>query len=561
MQWLVDLFVQHSAAQAVVILAIVGALGLALGSIRVFGVSLGIGGVLFVGLLFGHMKVSLDEHVMEFAREFGLILFVYTIGMQVGPGFFSSLRRHGMFLNLMAGSIVLLGLFIAFAINRFGGVPAPVAAGLFAGATTNTPALAAAQQALKDIITDPTADVIKQPGLAYAIAYPFGIIGIILTMLFVRFAFRVDPHEEAQKFLQQQLANVPKPSTMNIEVQNPNLDSLPLEKVPLYNESGIVVSRVLHNNQVEVAQPDTIIHVGDILLAVGPREKLEEFKLIVGKETDTDVRKIPSKITTKRIVVTHKSAVGKTIDELETPKLYDVALTRVSRAEIEFTPTPDFRFQFGDTVLAVGEESAIKKVAQELGDSPKQLNHPQMIPLLVGIALGILLGSCPVFFPGLPAPVRLGLAGGPLVVAIILSRIGRFGPLVWYMPISANFLMREIGIVLFLACVGIRAGDQFVQTLTQGEGWRWMIFGASITLVPLLTVAVIARKLLKQNFASLCGVLAGSMTDPPALAFAGQITGSEVPYITYATVYPLTMILRVLGAQALILVLMRFGGS
>jgi len=559
MGWLADLFVVHSAAQAVVILCAVGALGLAIGSIRVFGVGLGIGGVLFSGLLFGHFKVTLEEPVMEFVREFGLILFVYTIGMQVGPGFFGSLRRQGMQLNVLAAAIVVMGLMIAVAIHRLLGIPVPVVAGLFSGATTNTPALAAAQQALKDI-PNLSPEAITQPGLAYALAYPFGIIGIILTMLTIRFIFRVDPLVEARQLFQQQVAATPRPVTMNIEVVNPNLEGLPLEKVPLYGENGVVVSRVLHGNEVVVAQPDTVIHVGDVLLAVGPKDKLHEFMLVVGKETATDVRRIPSPITTKRIVVTKKSAVGKTIDELETPRVYDVAITRVSRAEIEFTPTPDFKLQFGDTVLAVGEAHAIQKVAAELGDSPKQLNHPQMIPILVGIVLGVIVGSCPIFFPGLPAPVRLGLAGGPLIVAIILSRLGRVGPLVWYMPISANFMMREIGIVLFLACVGLRAGGQFVNTLVQGDGFRWMLLGACITLIPLLVVALIARIFMKLNYASLCGVLAGSMTDPPALAFAGQVTGSEAPYVSYATVYPLTMLLRVIGAQALILVLMRLSG-
>ncbi|MGB9692750.1 MAG: putative transporter, partial [Candidatus Sumerlaeaceae bacterium] len=442
MQWLTDLFVTHSAAQAVVILCAVGALGLALGSVRILGVSLGIGGVLFAGLLFGHFRITLNEQVMDFVREFGLILFVYTIGMQVGPGFFGSLRRHGLRLNVLAASIVLLGLGLSVVIHRAGGVPVPVVAGLFAGATTNTPALAAAQQAMKDVVGLPP-EAVTQPALAYALAYPFGIIGIILTMLFIRWIFRIDPHEEAKKFMEQQVASIPRPVTMNIEVQNANLDGLPLERVPLYAESGVVVSRVLHNDKVVVAQPDTIIHVGDVLLAVGPRDKLEEFKLVVGKEAATDVRRIPSAITTKRIIVTKKSAVGKSLDELETPALYDVAITRVSRSEIEFTPTPDFKLQFGDTILAVGEPFAIQKVAQELGDSPKQLNHPQMIPILIGIVLGVIVGSYPFFFPGLPAPVRLGLAGGPLVVAILLSRLGRLGPLVWYMPMSANFMMRE----------------------------------------------------------------------------------------------------------------------
>jgi putative transport protein len=554
MNWLADLIAAHSAAQSVLVVTIVAALGLALGSIRFFGVSLGIGGVLFAGLLFGHFKVAIDEHVMEFAREFGLILFVYTIGMQVGPGFFASLRRQGLPLNIMAAAVVLLGTLVTVAIQKLGGVEVPVMAGLFSGATTNTPALAAAQQAMKDVVGMP-AEAVKLPGLAYAVSYPFGIFGIIITMLFIRAVFRVNPQEEASRFMQQQVTATQKPATVNLEVRNPNLDGLPLEKLPMLGESGIVISRVLRGSEVQVAQPDTVLREGDILLAVGPRERLDDLRLLVGSESQVDVKSVPSRITTRRIIVTKRNAVGKTMDELSTPKVYDVTLTRVSRAEIEFTPTANFRLQFGDTVLAVGEDSAIQKVAAELGNSLKQLNHPQVVPILVGIALGVIVGSCPIYFPGLPAPVRLGLAGGPLVVAILLSRLGRLGPLIWYMPISANFMLRELGIVLFLSCVGLRAGDQFVSTLAHGPGLSWMGYGVLITLLPIMLVALLARMVYRLNFASLCGMVAGSMTDPPALAFAGMITGSEAPYISYATVYPLVMLLRVLCAQALVILL------
>lgn len=309
----------------------------------------------------------------------------------------------------------------------------------------------------------------------------------------------------------------------------------------------------MHGSEVQVATGETVLHVGDVLLAVGPKSKLDDFRLIVGVDADVDLTSLPGEITTRRIVVTQKKAVGRKVAELDVLKRQNVAITRVSRAEIEFVPTEDFELQFGDTVLAVGEAESIQSVADVLGNSLRRLNHPQLIPVFFGIVLGIILGSIPFHVPGIPAPVKLGLAGGPLLVAILLSRLGRLGPLNYYMPISANFMLREVGISLFLACVGLRAGEQFVATLTQGDGLRWMAFGAAITVVPLLTVGLVARLVLKLNFTALCGLLAGSMTDPPALAFAVSSAGSEAPSVAYATVYPLTMILRVLYAQVLVL--------
>jgi putative transport protein len=330
-----------------------------------------------------------------------------------------------------------------------------------------------------------------------------------------------------------------------------------LERVPTLAESGVVISRVMKNGQTMVGSADTTLHIGDVLLAVGPRERLEELKVIVGTESRVDVRGIPSKITTRRIVVTKSGALGKTIQELAIGTRFNVRITRVSRAEIELPPTPDLKLQFADNLLAVGEESAIRAVANELGDSPKRLNFPQIIPIFVGIALGVILGSWPVSLPGVPAPVKLGLAGGPLVVAILLSRLGNIGPLVWHMPISANFILREIGIVLFLACVGLQSGNRFVETLTQGPGLQWALYGAAITFVPLFLVALFARMIYKLNYMSLCGLLAGSMTDPPALAFATGMTSSEAPSVSYATVYPLVMLLRVLAAQGMVIFLFR----
>ncbi len=549
----------QTVAGSVMIVAMAAALGLALGSLKFKGVGLGIAGVLFIALLMGHFGISINEHVLEFLREFGLILFVYSVGMQVGPGFLASLRRAGLPLNLMAGSVVLLGVATAVGVHLLLGVDAPSAVGLLSGATTNTPSLAAAQQALKEI---PLADeslraaMAAAPGLGYAVAYPFGVIGIILVMLLLRAVMRVNLKSE-EDALRQTLGTVPRLNRMNLEVTNPNLVGMAVKDIPMPAASGIILSRIFQDGELSVPQPESTLSLGDVLLAVGSPRELDQLRIIVGKESTLDLRTLPSTLTTKRITVTRRDVLGKNLAALDFVRRLGVAISRVSRADVDFSPSPSFELQFGDTVLAVGEEQSLKKVAAELGDSPKSLDHTQMIPLFVGLALGVFVGSYPIQLPGVPAAVKLGLAGGPLLVAIILSRVRRVGPLVWYMPISANFMLRELGIVLFLACVGLRSGDRFVETLVFGEGLLWVACGAAITLLPLLIVGFVARVVFKVNYHMLCGLLAGSMTDPPALAFANQTTGSDFPSVAYATVYPLTMILRVISAQVMIILLMR----
>lgn len=558
MEWLPALIRGDSAAASILVLALAISLGLMLGSLKVRGVGLGIAGVLFAGLAFGHFGFGMNEHVLEWAREFGLILFVYTIGLQVGPGFVASLRRQGLPLNLMAAGIVLTGVAITVTMHLALGLELPVAVGLFSGATTNTPSLAAAQQAIRDI---PNIDEVagKLPSLAYAVAYPFGIMGIILTMLLVRNVFRVNLAKEEEQLREKLDVGRPQLIRANLEVRNPNLDGVAVKNIPMLDGSGVVVSRVLQPPDIEprIPKPETVLHTGDVLLVVGTKEQVDQVRLIIGWDSPVDLRTLPSAITTKRLIVTHKPVLGKSLGELDMVRRFGVAITRVSRAEFEFTPTRDFRLQFGDTVLAVGEEAAIGQVARVLGDSPKALNHPLVIPIFIGIALGVLVGSWPISVPGVPGAVKLGLAGGPLLVAILLSRLGRIGPLVWYMPISANFMLRELGIVLFLACVGLRAGPLFVEKVMSGQGLQWMALGAAITLLPLLLVALVARLFMKLNYLSLCGLLAGSMTDPPALAFANTVSGSDAPSVAYATVYPLTMILRVVSAQMMVILLMR----
>ncbi len=548
-----------TAAGAVLVLSLVAALGLALGAVRLRGVGLGIAGVLFMGLAFGHFGVHVEERTREFVRELGLVFFVYSIGLQVGPGFLASLRRHGLRLNLLAASVVALGALAALVLRFAGGIEVPALVGLLSGATTNTPSLAAAQQALKGALPDAAARAAaaKLPGLGYAVAYPFGVLGIILVMVAVRAGFRVSLRKEAEDLDKSRAAEAPPLSRANLEVANPNLVGMALEKVPTLDASGIVVSRIWQDGSLQVPRPETRLRLGDVLLAVGPREELDALRVVVGKESSLDLRRMPSAITSKRLIVTRTAATGKTVAALDFSRRFGVQITRVSRAEVEMSATPDFELQYGDTVIAVGEAGDLQKAAAELGDSPKSLNYPHLVPMFAGIALGVVVGSWPFSLPGVPAPVRLGLAGGPLLVAIALSRIGRIGPFVWYMPISANYVLRETGIVLFLAAVGLGAGDVFVETLVHGDGLYWMACGAALTVGPLLVVAVVARLALGLNYLTLCGLLAGSMTDPPALSFATAVSGSEAPSLAYATVYPLTMILRVLSVQLLVMYLVR----
>ncbi len=549
MEWLKDLFIEDSVAHAVLVLGLVAVCGLGLGSLRIKSVELGIAGVLFAGLTFGHFGLTLSHETLDFAREFGLILFVYAIGVQVGPGFFSSLRRQGLALNGLALGIVVCGVLVTVAVSRFGGVPMPVAVGLFSGGTTNTPSLAAAQQALKEL-PGATENMAKMPGLGYAVAYPFGVLGIILTMLVTRRAFRADMVREVEPSLPPREAAL---ETLNLEVTNANLNGLPIRQLPRLKDSGVVISRVQHDGNVEVARGDTRLETGDVLLAVGPKEELEEFRLIVGEESPVDLREAPGEVTTRSLIVTQRAILGKSIHQLNWAGRFGVVVTRINRAGVQLPPRSDLGLQFGDRILTVGSPPALDEAAREIGDSAKELEHPSMAAIFLGISLGVLLGSYPLALPGFPAPVKLGLAGGPLLAAILLSRVGRIGPLVWHMPPAAGAALRETGIILFLACVGLKAGDNFVPTLLQGDGWRWMALASLITLVPLVLAALVARFVMKMPFPSLCGLLAGSMTDPPALAFAHSTTDSDAPTVTYATVYPIVMIARIVAAQILVI--------
>jgi putative transport protein len=559
MDWLTQLFTHESVARTVILLGIAGAAGQALGKIKVFGVSLGVAGVLFAGLLLGYLKLSIDHHVLEFVREFGLILFVYTLGLQIGPGFFGSLRARGLILNGFAAAIVLLGAGLTVFMISSGWVELPAGVGLLSGATTNTPSLAAAQQALKQVGAADGATVIQ--GLAYAVAYPFGIIGIILTMMLVRILFRIDVKTEVAQAERAQGPARPKPATRNFEVRNANLVGRPLSKIPGLASSGVVISRLSRNGVVTVARLDSLLQLGDILHAVGTEEGLDELRVVVGAEAGVDLKALPGSVTNRRLIVTHSAVFGKEVTEIEAFEQHQVVVTRVTRGGIEFTPSAALRLQFGDVLMVVGEEPQIEQVAVVVGNSNHALNSPQPIPFFLGIALGVIVGSIPLLIPGLPAAVKLGLAGGPLVVAILLSRIANTGPLVWYLPTNANHMLREVGITLFLAAVGIKSGEKFVEVLMGANGLQWLLYGAVVTAVPLVIVGLVARAWKKLNYSELCGLLAGSMTDPPALAFAQQTTGSDAPAVAYATVYPLVMLLRVFSAQLVVFLLYKAAGG
>ena len=559
MQWLNQMSSAQPIAWAVLLLTLIGALGLVIASVKIRGVGLGIAGVLFAGIIVGHFGFHIEKEILEFVREFGLILFVFTIGLQLGPGFFASLRKQGLKLNSLAVCVVLLGVATTLLVaNKLLGIDLVASLGLLSGATTNTPSLGAAQQTLSTL-GDAVADKVALPALAYAVAYPGGVFGIILSLLALRFLFRINPEAEAEAYRAEQRKGIETLERMNLVVENANLENLSIGEIPGRREMGVIVSRIRRAGepQVNTATEQTLLHRGDVILAVGSRKNLEKFRVIVGRESDVNLAKAPGRVVTRKIVVTRKDRLGKTIDELGLDERFGVTVTRVARADIEMTALPELALQFGDMLQVVGEEDAMPGVTKELGNSVRALNETNFIPIFVGIALGVLLGTVPIYFSGMPVPVRLGIAGGPLLLAIILSRIGRIGPLVWYMPANANTAFRELGIVLFLACVGLKAGEKFFSTVFTNEGLLWLAGGFAITVLPILIVGIVARVFFKMNFTAISGLLAGSMTDPPALAFANAVCRSDAPSVAYATVYPLTMLLRIVVVQILVLVFCR----
>ncbi|HBA8397065.1 TPA: putative transporter [Escherichia coli] len=541
-------------ALTVSILALVAVVGLFIGNVKFRGIGLGIGGVLFGGIIVGHFVsqagMTLSSDMLHVIQEFGLILFVYTIGIQVGPGFFASLRVSGLRLNLFAVLIVIIGGLVTAILHKLFDIPLPVVLGIFSGAVTNTPALGAGQQILRDLGTP--MEMVDQMGMSYAMAYPFGICGILFTMWMLRVIFRVNVETEAQQHESSRTNGGALIKTINIRVENPNLHDLAIKDVPIINGDKIICSRLKREETLKVPSPDTIIQLGDLLHLVGQPADLHNAQLVIGQEVDTSLSTKGTDLRVERVVVTNENVLGKRIRDLHFKERYDVVISRLNRAGVELVASGDISLQFGDILNLVGRPSAIDAVANVLGNAQQKLQQVQMLPVFIGIGLGVLLGSIPVFVPGFPAALKLGLAGGPLIMALILGRIGSIGKLYWFMPPSANLALRELGIVLFLSVVGLKSGGDFVNTLVNGEGLSWIGYGALITAVPLITVGILARMLAKMNYLTMCGMLAGSMTDPPALAFANNLhPTSGAAALSYATVYPLVMFLRIITPQLL----------
>lgn len=551
MDWLYSLFLGNGIAHSVLTFALVITFGILLGKVKIKGVSLGITWILFVGIIASHFGMTVDPEVRNFIQEFGLILFVFSIGLQVGPGFFSSFKHGGVTLVSCATAIVLLGVLTAYIIHVVTGTPIPTMVGILSGAVTNTPGLGAAQQAYADAtgVSDPTV------ALGYAVAYPLGVVGIILTMIFIRYALHVkfEKEDEALAALSHEQKYAQK---VSVEFTNTLLDGRTIEYVRDLIHRQFVISRVKRpDGEIAMADADTVIHTGDALWVICQSEDEEAIVAFLGhrvelSDEDWGNNTPNAELISRRILITKSSINGKKFSDLRLRTRYGITITRVNRAGMDLIPYQGLELQVGDRVMVVGPAAAVAKVADVLGNSLKKLDHPNLITIFVGIALGVLLGSIPLM--NVPQPVKLGLAGGPLIVAILIGRFGTHFHLVTYTTASANLMLREIGIALFLAAVGIGAGDGFVDAVV-GGGYRWIGYGFIITVVPLLIVSLVARLYLKMNYYTLMGLIAGSTTDPPALAYANATAGNDMPAVGYSTVYPVVMFLRVLTAQIFIL--------
>ena len=542
-----------SVAHIVLLYAFVVAAGVYLGKIKIFGVSLGVTFVLFAGILMGHFGFTADTHILHFIREFGLILFVFCIGLQVGPSFFSSFKKGGMTLNLLAVGIVVLNIAVALGLYYLwnGRVELPMMVGILYGAVTNTPGLGAANEALNQLnYTGP------QIALGYACAYPLGVVGIIGSIIAIRYIFRVNMAKEEESLKIQSGDAHHKPHMMSLEVRNESISGKTLIEIKEFLGRQFVCSRIRHEGHVSIPNHETIFNMGDQLFIVCSEEDAPAITVFIGKEVELDWEKQDLPMVSRRILVTKPEINGKTLGSMHFRSMYGVNVTRINRSGMDLFADPNLVLQVGDRVMVVGQQDAVERVAGVLGNQLKRLDTPNIVTIFVGIFLGILLGSLPIAFPGMPTPLKLGLAGGPLVVAILIGRFGHKLHLVTYTTMSANLMLREIGIVLFLASVGIDAGANFVQTVVEGDGLLYVGCGFLITVIPLLIIGAIARLYYNVNYFTLMGLIAGSNTDPPALAYANQTTSGDAPAVGYSTVYPLSMFLRILTGQMILLTMM-----
>ncbi|MBQ7791066.1 MAG: putative transporter [Rikenellaceae bacterium] len=551
MEWLTSLFFGNSIAHTVFTLAITIAIGIALGKIKIAGISLGITWILFVGIALSSFGMQIDPTIIAFVKEFGLILFVYSVGMQVGPSFFSSFKQGGMRLVGIATAIVLVGVLTAYIIHLVTGTPIPTMVGVLSGAVTNTPGLGAAQQAYTDStgLNDPSI------AMGYAVAYPLGVVGIIVSIALLRAIFRIKLDKEKEAL---ESANESKyAAKISIELTNTNLFGRSVVETRSLINRSFVVSRICRvNGTIEIVNANTILAEGDKMLIICANEDVEAIEMMLGHQINmqhSDWINLDQQFISRRIIITQPHINGKTIGELRLRSSHAVNVTRVNRSGVDLIPEHNLELQIGDRLTVVGSEMAIEAVAKTLGNSMRRLREPNLISIFLGIFLGVLVGSIPIAIPGMPQAVKLGLAGGPLIVAILVSRFGAHYHLVTYTTMSANLMLREVGISLFLAAVGVSAGEGFIDTVVNQGGYMWVLYGIIITMLPILLVGIFARKVCKLNYFTLMGVVAGSMTNPPALAYSNATAGNDVPAVSYATVYPFMMFLRVLTAQLFVL--------
>lgn len=561
MDWFLQLFTGTTIAHAILIYSLVIAIGVILGKVKFFGVSLGTTFVLFVGILVGHFQLGLaaeSKDVLDFIREFGLILFIFSIGMQVGPGFFASFKEGGLVLNGLAILIVTLNIAVALSIYGIFNIEPTAIVGILSGAVTNTPGLGAAQQALIEVGKDGNAANLS---MGYAAAYPLGVVGIILSMIVIKAVFRVRLEEENRQLEEEKEDSALKPHIITIKVTNKLIDNMEVGRLSEIINRNFVISRLKKADSDEIIIPTskTLIHDGDLMMLVITEQEEQVFTSMLGPrvkmEIQLDAEDESSPVVSRRIVVTNSHYVGRKIGSLRLHMGYQLNATRVNRAGVDLIASPNLALQIGDRITVVGKLDDINRLAERMGNSMRRLNEPNMFTMFIGILLGIIVGSFPIMFPGMTVPMKLGLAGGPLVVAILISRFGHKVKLVTYTSSSANLLLRELGICLFLASVGIAAGDKFAETVFSVRGAMWVAFGFAITFIPLIIVGAIGRGKFKLNYCTLMGLISGSTTDPPALAYANKTANNDAPAVAYSTVYPLTMFLRVITAQILILAL------
>lgn len=553
MEWIIKLLFNEGIAQTVIVLSLVISLGILLSRIKIKGVSLGITWIIFSGILLSNFGLKPSGETLHFVKEFGLILFVYSIGLQVGPGFFSSFRKGGVRLNLLAATIVIFGVITTIVIHFISGIPMQTMAGIMSGAITNTPGLGAAQQTYLDLYGVSDSSI----ATGYAVAYPAGVMGIIFSIILLKFLFKVDNITEYQNFKKNEGDNPEETIKRSFKILNPAIIGKSIKELKKYSDYPYVISRYRDNNgKISIASADTLLESdGDVLVILRKSDK-QRVEAIFGGESglaEDQWQTFDFNVSPRRILVTKEEINGRSLASLKLGKAFGIIVTRINRAGVDLVPRADLKIQIGDRLTVVGAADAVDASADVLGNSIRRLNEPNLIAIFLGIAIGILIGSIPITMPGIPQPVKLGLAGGPLIVAILLSRFGHKFKLVTYTTMSANLMLREVGISLFLACVGLEAGEGFVKTILNGDGLVWMGYALLITVIPLMITGIASRRFFNLNFFSMMGLIAGSTTDPPALAFSGKTAGNDIPAIAYATVYPLTMFLRVLFAQLIIM--------